>query len=108
MTVNRTAGFNARTGSATVSGTMSCTGSVDFSFVDVLLRQPVGRGEVVGEGFMDVTCDSTVRPWSVEIFPFYGTKFSGGKGASVTYAVSCGLIFCSESYTEQRVQLSRR
>lgn len=108
VTVNDRAAFNARTGSATVSGAISCTGTVDFTFIDVLLRQAVGRGEVVGEGFLDVTCDGKVRPWSVEIFPFYGTKFAGGKGASFTYAVACGPIFCSESYNEQRVQLSRR
>ena len=108
VTVNDRAAFNALTGSATVSGTIACTGVVDFTFVDVQLRQTIGLGDVVGYGFMEVACDSTVRPWSVEVFPYVGTKFVGGKGASFTFAYACGPIFCSEYYTEQQVLLSRR
>ncbi len=53
-------------------------------------------------------CDGTVQPWSIEIFPTFGRKFAGGKGATFTFALSCGLVFCSEYSNEQQVQLSRR
>jgi hypothetical protein len=91
-----------------VSGTISCAGAVEFTFVQVELRQPVGRGEVTGFGFVDVDCDGTVRPWSVEVFPEIGKKFAGGKAGTVTFALSCGPVFCSEYFNEHRVQLSRR
>lgn len=108
VTVNERARFNPRTGSATVSGTITCVGDVDFTFVDVQLEQAVGRGEVVGFGSLDVDCDGSVQPWSIEIFPTFGKKFAGGKSATFTFAVSCGPVFCSEYANEQQVQLSRR
>ena len=108
VTVDEVATFNPRTGSATVSGTISCVGDVDFTFVDVQLEQQVGRGVVVGFGTIDVDCGGTVQPWSIEIFPAFGRKFAGGRAATFTFAVSCGPVFCSEYFNEQEVQLSRR
>jgi hypothetical protein len=107
-TTDPVAGFNPRTGAATVHGTVSCSGVVDFSFVDVQLSQRVGRGAVLGFGSIDVRCDGNVRPWSVEIFPVVGGKFAGGKGASVTFAVACGPFDCGVDFQEHIVQLSRR
>jgi hypothetical protein len=108
VTVNERAIFDPRTGSATVSGTISCVGDVEFTFVDVQLEQAVGRGVVAGFGSIDVDCNGTIQPWSIEIFPALGRKFAGGKAATFTFAVSCGLVFCSEYFNEQQVQLSRR
>jgi hypothetical protein len=108
VTVNPTAAFNPQTGSATVSGQISCVGQVVFTFLDVELQQKVGRGVVEGFGSMEVTCDGTSRPWSVEVTPFFGTKFAGGKAASLTFAVACGRVFCGFDFDEHIVQLSRR
>jgi Family of unknown function (DUF6299) len=108
VTVDPIAQFNPRTGAVTLHGTVNCSGVADFAFVDVELRQRVGRGEVYGGGSIDVTCDGADHRWSVEIYPFIGTKFAGGKGASVTFAVACGPVECSFEYEEHRVQLSRR
>lgn len=108
VTVEPVAAFNSRTGAATVNGTVNCSGVVDFAFLDVELRQPVGRGEVVGFGSTDVACDGVDHAWSVDVYPAYGRKFAGGKGASVTFAVACGPFDCSVDYEEHRVQLSRR
>jgi len=107
-TVDATASFDSRTGSATAHGTITCTGVVEFAFVDVELHQRVGRGEVVGVGAVEVTCDGTTRPWSVEVFPIFGSKFAGGKAASLTLAVACGPFECGISFQEHIVQLSRR
>ena len=108
VTVNDRAAFSPRTGSATVSGTIACDEDAEFTVIDVQLEQAVGRGEVVGFGSLDVDCDGTAQPWSIEIFPTFGKKFAGGKAATFTFAVSCGLVFCSEYSNEQQVQLSRR
>ena len=106
-TVDPTAGFTPKTGSATVHGTIACAGVVDFAFVDLELHQPVGRGEVVGFGTMDVRCDGAARPWSIEVFPSApGTKFSGGKAASLTFAVACGPLSCSFDFQQHQVRLT--
>jgi hypothetical protein len=106
-TVNPIAKFS-KDGSATVSGTITCSAQADIAFVDVELHQRVGRGEVVGAGEVVPNCDATTTPWSVQIFPAFGTKFAGGKAASLTFAVACGLLDCSIDYQEHIVQLSRR
>jgi hypothetical protein len=109
LTLNPTAKFNARTGTATVSGTIACSGVVDFTFLYAELLQRVGRGAVVGSGATeDIACDGTVQQWSVEVVPYVGQKFAGGKAASFTFAFSCGPFFCAEDYETRTVQLSRR
>jgi hypothetical protein len=80
---------------------------VDFAFVEVELHQAVGRGEVAGFSTMDVRCDGTARPWSVEVFPqAQGTKFAGGKAASVSVSVACGPLFCSVDFQQHQVRLT--
>ena len=106
-TVDPVAGFTPKAGSATVHGTVSCTGVVDFAFVDLELHQAVGRGEVVGFGTMDVRCNGAAQPWSIEIFPSApGTKFAGGKAASLTFAVACGPLQCAIDFQQHAVRLT--
>jgi hypothetical protein len=108
-TVDPTGAFDPHAGTATVHGTIMCSGVVDFAFVDVQVRQPVGRGEVTGVGSLDVRCNGSVNPWSVEVVPDgAGTKFSGGKAASLTFAVACGPLQCSVDFQEYDVRLSRQ
>jgi hypothetical protein len=106
VTLNRTGTFNSATGSATISGTVTCTGGpADFSFIDIFVRQAVGRFFVDGFGFIEgFTCDGTTQEWSAEVFGVNGT-FKGGKGLSVTFAVACGEFLCGEDFEEQVVQL---
>jgi hypothetical protein len=105
ITVNPVANFNSRTGSATVSGTVTCTGEVDFGFVRTTLTQQAGRFTVRGGGNSpDFLCDSTPRSWSVEILPDAG-KFAGGKAASVTSAVVCGPFECGVDSEERTIVL---
>ena len=104
-TVNPVGTFDARTGSATVSGTVTCTGDVGFAFVDVELRQAVGRVSTIsGLGTFDVTCDGTTHRWSLEVLPTNG-KFAGGKAVSITFAVACGAFECGTDYEEWTVRL---
>jgi hypothetical protein len=106
MTVNRTGRFNSRTGSATISGTVTCSGGpVDFSFIDVFVRQVVGRIFIDGFGSVEgFTCNGTTQAWSAEVFGSNGL-FKGGKALTVSFAFACGTFLCGEGFTEQVVQL---
>ena len=106
LTVNRSGRFNSKTGSATISGTVTCTGGpVDFSEIDVFVRQAVGRIFIDGFGFIEgFTCDGTTQTWSAEVFGQNGI-FKGGKALTVTFAFACGQFLCGESFDERVVQL---
>jgi hypothetical protein len=106
VTVNPTGSFNAKTGSATISGTVTCTGITDKSLLTVHLRQTVGRLIVSGSGYTEYVCDATARPWAVEVLGDNGL-FKGGHAASVTTTFACGTFGCSEDFKEQVVQLRR-
>ena len=106
LTVNKSGRFNSSTGSATISGTVTCTGGpAEFSFIEVFVRQAVGRFFIDGWGFIEgFTCDGATQAWSAEVFGMNGT-FKGGKALSVTFAVACGTFLCGFGYQEQVVQL---
>lgn len=105
MTVDPVGRFNAATGAATISGTVTCTGDAEFSFIDVFVRQRVGRIYINGYGFLEgFACDGTTQPWSAEVFGDNGV-FRGGKALSVTFAVACGIYQCGIDYQEHIVQL---
>jgi hypothetical protein len=103
VTVNPTGTFNATTGSATISGTVTCTGEAEFTFLDVQVRQRIGRFVVEGFGETDFACDGATHPWSVEVFPSNGL-FKGGQTVTVTFAVACGIFDCG--FDEQQVKVT--
>jgi len=78
------------------------------AFIDAELHQRVGRGEVFGVGGAEIACDGTPQQLSVQIFPLFGRKFAGGKGAALTFAFACGPFMCADDFQEHIVQLSRR
>lgn len=104
VTVNPKGQFT-RTGDAIVSGTVTCTGQADFAFLDSQLTQAVGRVKIIGFGGMELTCDGTTRPWSLQITADNGI-FRGGKAASITFAVACGSFDCGVDFEERIVMLS--
>ena len=107
VTVNPVGYVNAKTGVATVSGTITCSGA-EFVGMFTELHQRIGaRATVSGSGgfFADGSiCDGSPRPWTTEVVPF-GGAFAGGKSASFTFSLACGQIQCSQGYTEQTVKL---
>ncbi|MFI7063927.1 DUF6299 family protein [Kribbella sp. NPDC050124] len=108
ITVNPIATFNSQTGSATVSGTATCTGEPGSGFVTTTLTQQAGRFIVRGSGFSpDFQCDGTTRSWSLEVPPD-GSKFAGGKAESVTNAFVCGSFGCGFDSEERTIQLRGR
>ncbi len=108
LTVNRRGTFNSHTGGAVISGTVTCTGDAEFSFIDVFVRQKVGRLFIDGAGFIEgFVCDGTTQAWSVDVFPFNGL-FKGGRAITVTFAVACGAFECGVGFVESIVTLSGR
>lgn len=91
LTVDKSGRFDSKTGSATISGTVNCTGGpAEFSFIDVFVRQVVGRFYIDGGGFIEgFACDGTTQAWSAEVFGFNGI-FKGGKALAVSFAFACG------------------
>jgi hypothetical protein len=103
VTVNPVGQFNKVTGSATISGMVTCTGEGEFGSIQVQLTQTVGRFTITGFGFSEAgfVCDGTTQLWSAEVFGFSGL-FKGGRAASVTDAVACGEFACGFD-SEQRI-----
>jgi hypothetical protein len=93
-------------GSATVTGTVTCSGDAFDAFIEVDLRQRVGRFFVSGFGETGFSCDGTTQDWAVDVFPDNGL-FKGGHVASVTFAVACGLIDCGVDVEEATIRLRR-
>jgi hypothetical protein len=104
LTVNTTGTFNSKTGTATISGTYTCTNAF---FVSIFgnVTQSVGRFKIQGSfNTFDVQCDGQVHPWSAEATSFNGS-FAGGKALTVTIGFACGISFCAQALVEQTVQL---
>ena len=71
------------------------------------LKEWLARGYHGEMGWMARDVEKRVSP--LEIFPQApGTKFSGGKAASVTFAVACGPLQCSVDFQEHQVKLTGR
>lgn len=107
LTVDPIATFNARTGEATITGTVMCDAAgqpVWESGLQVELSQRVGRFVIRGYGWAMLECDGASRPWSVVVTGDNGL-FKGGKAASVSIAYACGEYLCSDQFVESTVQL---
>lgn len=109
LVISPTASHNPRTGSATVSGTVTCA-AASVAGLFTVLRQRIGPGEVSGitDGGQ-IICDGVTRPWSLTVKPQAGTKFIGGKATAVAYAFACGgFPTCKRKNVTQTVKLKRR
>ena len=84
ITVEPTATFDAQSGSATVTGTYACGDSSGFTFIEVVVRQSVGRvSTVTGSAFAEVAecIPGATGTWAAEVFPSNG-EFRGGKATA--------------------------
>ena len=91
VTIASSGSFNAKTGVATIRGTLSCTGgdTEGKNFIDVQVQQTVGRSKFSGEGFTTFACDGTAHTWSADVSSSTG-KFAGGKATVSMFAVASG------------------
>jgi hypothetical protein len=108
VTIASSGKFNAKTGVATIRGTISCTGGDESgkNFIDVQLTQSIGRFRFSGEGFTTFACDGTAQNWSAEVFSSSG-KFAGGKAFVTMYAVACGSGGCDTVEATATVTLKK-
>lgn len=95
LTIDPAGGFDSRTGSATVRGTVTCTGEgvVDKTDVAVQMEQQVGRARYAGFGDTAFQCDGSAHAWSIDAASSTG-KFAGGKATVYAYANACGEFSC--------------
>ena len=106
LTVNPRGTFDSHTGGARISGTITCTGEADFSFIDVQVRQKTGRVFIDGEGFIEgFICDGSTQDWTADVLPFNGI-FKGGRTITVTFAEACGAFQCGDGFDQSIVSLS--
>jgi hypothetical protein len=83
-TVNHTGSFDAKSGTATISGTYTCTRRAVIDAVEVSLAQPIGRFIVSGGGetFPGAVCEpGTSFSWTLQVHSSNG-KFAGGKATA--------------------------
>jgi Family of unknown function (DUF6299) len=101
--------FNARAGTATVTGTFTCTGILASPvFIDGQLSQQVGRFTISGFGFGETSsaCDGTSQRWSLIINGGNG-KFAGGQATLSVFAFACGPFRCGFDQQTQTIRLRR-
>jgi hypothetical protein len=104
VTVDLAGTFDSKTGSATISGTVQCSGA-EAVFIDVTVNQNVGRlFTISGLGTDDALCTGTPQPWSVEVLPMSG-KFKGGTAMSSTSAFACTDFDCGSDFEQTTVRL---
>ncbi|MGH9222899.1 MAG: DUF6299 family protein [Acidimicrobiales bacterium] len=93
-----------RDGSATVSGTYTCTEAFAVSIAGQV-TQPVGRFTITGQFFFDesLNCDGTAHPWSAVTGQQNG-RFAGGRAAVDATMFACGTT-CSQDQVEVTLKL---
>jgi hypothetical protein len=107
LTVDDVGRVNRTTGTATISGTYTCTGDADSVSVQGQLQQQQGNTQVVGF-FLDIglTCGGTF-PWSVEVIPSSG-RFVRGLAATLSTVAGCNAIDCDFVDTLEVIHLKGR
>jgi len=90
-------GAFTRAGTATISGTATCTGA-EGSMIFAQLTQMAGRGRLAaisGFGFAEnpVVCDGAPHDWTLTVTPGSG-KFRGGQAGVMLFASACSFIAC--------------
>jgi hypothetical protein len=104
LTVARTGSFGSD-GSATLRGTVACTGDVSFVELFGSARQRVGRFSIQGFGntFLE-GCSETPTAWELNIQGENGL-FAGGPAQVVVEAFACGILDCGSDLVEGTVRL---
>jgi hypothetical protein len=104
LRINARATF-ALDGTATISGTLECTG-VSGIGLDLLLDQPVGRQSISGWGSWGNACGADASPWSATIAGENGI-FLGGPATVTAYVYACNVTGCFEDVVTAAVRLRR-
>jgi len=80
---------NVDQGVVTLTGTVTCSQTPDFAFIDLSLRQKVGQRTIEGFGSTDVgACGPTPTAWTVVLEGFNG-RFAGGQATADLSFFAC-------------------
>jgi hypothetical protein len=103
ISVNRFGSFDAHTGVATVTGTVTCTESALAQIFASLAQEREG---VITSGFTFVNplCDGTEHTWSATIQPFDG-RFKGGPARAVVDVSACSAGTCASDDVARTIVL---
>lgn len=104
LTVDPVASFNARTGVATITGTVTCANGSYLS-ISAELHQTVGRLRINGYGYLELECKASQK-FSIEITGDNG-KFAGGKASTIIDGFSCGPIDCADTSVPKTISLKK-
>ena len=108
VTIDAIGVVDAKSGTAQVSGTVTCTGDAEFVDVSGTLRQRRGRVVVQGPIFfqaIEPVCDGAAIAWESEVSAPLGL-FKGGKATASVSAFACTENFdCAETTVEAEVAL---
>lgn len=106
LEVDPDASLDRRSGVATLSGTLTCSG-VNDAFVNVSVSQRVGRFTISGTSFTLMgPCDGTPHPWTLEVRGSNGT-FAGGRAHVDAFASACGALGCAFDEVHEEVRFRR-
>jgi hypothetical protein len=90
LTISDQGSVNQRTGLATITGTITCSGGDESgkNFLEVHLTQKIGRFVVDASGSTSFTCDGQTETWAAEVSGYNG-RLAGGKATVSVFAFAC-------------------
>ena len=100
LTVDSSGSFDAHTGTATVTGTASCSATA-FGYLFGSLSQSVGRIYTIsgyGSPMNPLICDGSPHPWSFVVMPSSGL-FKGGHATASVQMYACTFICAFQQVT---------
>lgn len=107
VTIAPRGSVNQRTGVATITGTITCSGGDESAktYLEVRLTQTVGRFTIDAGGATSFTCNGLTEPWVVEVAGSNG-RLGGGKATVSIFAFAC-TFECGSVEAQQTVTLRR-
>ncbi|HEV8488720.1 MAG TPA: hypothetical protein VGQ58_02910 [Candidatus Limnocylindrales bacterium] len=92
-------------GTATIRGTIACSGDAQFVEIFVDVSQRVGRITIRGFGArFDESCPTSPTAWSIDVTGDNG-KFLGGAAQVNAFAFACGALECADDSVSRTVRL---
>jgi hypothetical protein len=105
LTVDKNGRVSPKNGSATIGGTVTCTGTgVDFAELYGDVAQRAGRTIIRGFFYADFACDGATHPWSAKVTSDDGL-FAGGRANVSADAFACNAFTCGEQTAYQTIRL---
>jgi hypothetical protein len=107
LTVDRVGKVVQRQGIVTLTGTITCSDVPDDAFIELVLRQRIGKYSVRGfSGFDGAQCGPEPFEWTAE-FTGENGRFGGGKAEVDVFAAACDPLQCGEFQQTFSVRLRR-